>query len=76
MACVSLRCSSSHTLRSESIMLKSKHRTSYLEMIFDADDGAGRGDVWKRGRRIEMSPRAESAELLGTEKVMGDFALL
>jgi len=57
-------------------MLKSQHRTSYLEMIFDADHGAGRGDVWKRGRRIEMSPRAESAELLGTEKVMGDFALL
>jgi len=44
MACVSLRCSSSHTLRSESIMLKSKHRTSYLGMIFEADHGAGRDE--------------------------------
>lgn len=53
MPWVSLRCSSPHTLGRESIMLKSKHRTSYLEMIFDADHGAGCGNAWKRGRRIE-----------------------
>jgi len=32
--------------------------------------------VEAREKDREMSPREESAELLGTEKVVGDFALL